>query len=128
MANYACAIADQFIYAIYPVCMRGSGSSGSMAVNSLGPGPFPRLRNKYRKWGVGKNEGKGLAHRVGLARARAGILARLERNVISCNCTAVSLTFPFRKGDACNATGILSLREANHIAILRSRLCVVTVG
>ena len=32
--------------------------------------------------------------------ARAGMLARLERNVISCNCTwitAVSLRFPFRK-------------------------------
>ena len=54
-------------------------------LHSLGPRPFPRLRNKYRKWGVEKKEGKGLAHRVGLARARAGMLARLERNVISCN-------------------------------------------
>ena len=37
-----------------------------------GPRPFPHLRNKYRKWGGGGggggNEGKGLAHRVGLAR------------------------------------------------------------
>ena len=68
---------------------------------------------------MGKNEGKGLAHRVGLARARAGMLAQLERNVISCNCTwiaAVSLS-PVQKElkDACNATGILSLsRSKSH--------------
>ena len=66
---------------------------------------------------MGKNEGKGLAHRGGLARARAGMLARLERSVISCNCTwitAVSLSFLFEKGlkDPYNATGILSLRRS----------------
>ena len=66
------------------------------------PDPFRACAINTGSGGAGKNEGKGLAHRVVLARARAGMLARLERNVvISCNrtwITAVSLRFPFRKG------------------------------
>ena len=67
--------------------------------------------------GGGEKRRKGSG--VGLARARAGMLARLERNVISCNCTwiaAISLS-PVQKElkDACNATGILSLsRSKSH--------------
>ena len=28
-----------------------------LPADSLGPRPFPRLRNKHRKWGVGENKG-----------------------------------------------------------------------
>ena len=30
MANYACAIADQFIYSIYPIVCRGGGGGGGV--------------------------------------------------------------------------------------------------
>ena len=52
-----------------------------LGLASLGPRPFPRLRNKYRKWGVGNNEGKGLVHRVGLAQQME---CERGRNMRSC--------------------------------------------
>ena len=58
--------------------------TGLAKVASLGPRPFSHLRNKYRKWGVGKNEGKDLAHQVGLARQME---YEHGRNMHSCQTT-----------------------------------------
>ena len=80
---------------------------------------------------MGKNKGKGLAHRVGLARARAGMLAQLEWNIISYHCTLIVAIFLRLLKDACNTTRILSLGRSNHIVIHYSEvemcLCAVTV-
>ena len=53
-----------------------------MVAHSLGPRPFPRMRKNLKR-GRRKKRRKGLANRVGLARATVGMLARLEWNSIT---------------------------------------------
>ena len=47
--------------------------------SSLGPRPFPRMRNNLKK-GEEEREGKGLANRVGLARQMECERGRISRD------------------------------------------------